>query len=483
MTRISPYPPCARCGRVQRRHVRWPEGWICGTCHTTALETHGRCAQCGTERLTPGIAADGGRLCASCAGIPGDYTCRRCGTEARRHRDGCCERCILTELLHDLLDDGTGAVRPELLPLFEALRQMRRPRSGSAWANAPHVQQLLRSLAHAEGPLTHETLDQLQPRRAVTHLRDLLMHHGILPLADRHLLLFEAWLTGWLPSISNTEHRRTLEHFARWRVLRQLRTAAANGAVGDHRCKQARLHLTRAAAFLAWLTSHDLDLSQCTQADLDAWHAENYLDRRHAHPFLRWCMETRRIRRLHMPTRSTGNPAPLSQHQRITLIRRLLTSTEMASTDRAAGLLILLYAQPVTRIVRLRIEDITCHDGEGFIRLGDPPAPIPEPFATVLLDHTRNRPNTSTAANPGSPWLFPGQQAGQPAGPEAILKRLRRAGIPALHARTSTMRQLVLQAPPPVVANMLGYHASTATHHAEQAGQPWHRYAPGDHNR
>jgi hypothetical protein len=45
------------------------------------------------------------------------------------------------------------------------------------------------------------------------------------------------------------------------------------------------------------------------------------------------------------------------------------------------------------------------------------------------------------------------------------------------------MRQLVLQAPPPVVANMLGYHASTATHHAEQAGQPWHRYAPGDHNR
>jgi hypothetical protein len=56
-------------------------------------------------------------------------------------------------------------------------------------------------------------------------------------------------------------------------------------------------------------------------------------------------------------------------------------------------------------------------------------------FATVLLDHTSNRPNTSTAANPDSPWLFPGRQAGQPAGPEAILKDFGEPGFqPCTHA-------------------------------------------------
>jgi hypothetical protein len=418
-----------------------------------------------------------------CAGIPGDYICRRCGCEARRHRDGCCERCILTELLRDLFDDGTGGLRPALQPLFDALCQMRRPRSGHSWASRPEVQHLLRALARDHRELTHQVLNQLQPTRAVTHLRDLLMHHGILPTADRDLLAFETWLSNWLPALTHPEHRQLLELFARWHVLRRLRATAAHTAIGHHRDKQARLQLRRAAALLAWLAEHNLALAECTQATIDAWHAEDYLDRRHAHPFLRWCITTGRVRPLRLPSRTTDNPAPLAQHRRLTLIRRLLTHDELSSTDRVAGLLILLYAQPATRIVKLRLDNITHHDGQVYLRLGDPPSPVPAPFAALLLEHTQNRPNAYTATNPASPWLFPGRRAGQPIGPNALLTRLRAAGIPALHARTSAMRQLVLQAPPPVVAGMLGYQDSTATHHAEQAGQPWHRYAPGDHTR
>jgi hypothetical protein len=55
---------CARCGRAVRRGAaHWPEGYLCATCHTHALETSGRCAGCGVDRLAPGIAPDGGRLC------------------------------------------------------------------------------------------------------------------------------------------------------------------------------------------------------------------------------------------------------------------------------------------------------------------------------------------------------------------------------------------------------------------------------------
>jgi len=42
--------------------------------------------------------------------------------------------------------------------------------------------------------------------------------------------------------------------------------------------------------------------------------------------------------------------------------------------------------------------------------------------------------------------------------PEALERRLRQHRIPGLRGRTAAIRQLVLQAPAPVVAKMLGYN-------------------------
>jgi hypothetical protein len=60
---------------------------------------------------------------------------------------------------------------------------------------------------------------------------------------------------------------------------------------------------------------------------------------------------------------------------------------------------------------------------------------------------------------------------------------MRHAGIPTMNGRTAAIRQLVLQAPAPVVAAMLGYHDETTTKVAADVGSPWARYAPGDHGR
>ena len=39
-------PPCARCGRaIGTGWAHWPEGYLCMTCRTHALETYGPCAQ------------------------------------------------------------------------------------------------------------------------------------------------------------------------------------------------------------------------------------------------------------------------------------------------------------------------------------------------------------------------------------------------------------------------------------------------------
>lgn len=475
---------CARCGRpVRTGGAHWPEGWICGTCHTHALETYGPCAGCGAERLTPGIAPDGGRLCTDCAGGLGDFTCEVCGREARRHRRGVCGNCVLAERLARLLDDGTGRTRRELAPFAEAFCQMKRPRGGLTWIGRPHVQEMPRTLADPGTPVTHETLNGMSPWRSVAYLRDLLMLHGVLPPADRNLMLFERWLDDTLTGISRPEYRQVIERFASWHVRRRLRGFADRGPVTGKQTRQARSEVSLAIAFLAWLHARERTLAACRQADIDAWYAGAYTARRLTHAFLRWAMSGKLLPQAAVPHQDTANPAPISQRQRLDLLQRLLTDEESELLTRVAAVLMLLYAQPVTRILSLTLDDVLHDDGEVAIRLGEPPAPVPEPFASLLLRHVSQRLNLTTATNADARWLFPGRRGGQPMNPDTIEKRLRHAGIPARGGRSAALRQLVLQAPAPVIATMLGYSHQGAARVAAEAGSPWSRYAPGDHDR
>jgi hypothetical protein len=137
----------------------------------------------------------------------------------------------------------------------------------------------------------------------------------------------------------------------------------------------------------------------------------------------------------------------------------------------AAACLLLLFAQPISRIVRLTTEDLIRQDGQLLLRLGEPPAPVPEPFAALLLQLAASRQNMNTAPNPASPWLFPGRRAGQPLHPGTLWTALRHFGIPATAARTA-LRDLVLQAPAPVIARALRYGHMAIHRHAAQAGTP-----------
>lgn len=478
-------PPCARCGRaIGTGWAHWPEGYLCATCRTHALETYGTCAGCGDSRLTPGIAPGGGRLCTDCAGGLGDFTCESCGREGILYRRGTCGNCVLAERLAVLLDDGTGRIRPELAPLAEALSQMRRPRGGMTWTGRPHVQEMLRTLADPGTPVTHETLNGMSPWRSVAYLRDLLMLHGALPAADRNLALFERWLDETLAGIGQPGHRQVIERFASWHVRKRLRGFADRGPVTGKQTQQSRGEVRQAIAFLAWLHVRGRTLADCRQADVDAWYAAAYTARRLTRAFLRWAMGSKLLPRVAVPHQDTRNPAPVSQRQRLDLLRRMLTGEDADLLTRVAAVLMLFYAQPLTRILHLTLDDILHAPGGGVtIRLGDPPAPVPEPFASLLLRHAGQRLNLTTATNADARWLFPGRRAGQPMTPDSVEGRLRLAGIPARDGRSAALRQLVLQAPAPVIATMLGYSHDGTAQVAAEVGSPWSRYAPGDHAR
>jgi hypothetical protein len=121
-----------------------------------------------------------------------------------------------------------------------------------------------------------------------------------------------------------------------------------------------------------------------------------------------WSMTIDRMPRLRLPSRSTSNPAPVTRDRRLALIRGLLTDQRAPMRERVAGLLLLLYAQPVSRIVRLTIDDVRRVDDQVLLRLGDPPVPVPAPFADLLLALAGNRTNMATATNQDARWLFPG---------------------------------------------------------------------------
>ena len=487
---------CARCHRRvwpswrrpaqhQRRwrgtHVaahRWPEGYICSGCKAKACETYGRCAGCDADRLLPGLTENGERACADCAGIPTDFRCQRCGQEGWIEQRGTCGRCVLGDRLDRLLDDGTGRVRPELVPLRDKVCAMPRPRSGIVWLNKPHVPPILQALARGDIALTHDGLATLTPWRSVIYVRDLLISAGVLPPVDRFLFLFEQWLAQWLDTIEDPEHCKILRRFATWHVLRQLRaTTQTGGPIGPYRNNNGRVHLRQAAAFLAELTDHGRCLEDLDQAKLDRWHASaSMTEQQMLRPFLIWITNRKQTRGLRLPPVPRAAAPALDQQQRLHLIRRIHDDQTIELIDRLVALLILLYAQPMSRIARLTLADVHVDDDLVLLRLGDPPVPIPAPFDEVVRDYLASRPNITTATNPTGQWLFPGRRADQPIHPGSLRLRMRNLGVPNLNGRMAAIRHLLQEAPAAVVAGMLGYSHVSAENIAAAAGSRWQRY-------
>ncbi|MER5185729.1 hypothetical protein ABT009_47065 [Streptomyces sp. NPDC002896] len=214
------------------------------------MRVHGRCPDCGTDRLLPGRDEAGTPICRDCADFVRDFFCDRCGFEGLLLGGRLCERCTLDDTLARLLDDGAGRVAPALLPLVEALLEMDQPKSRLAWLRNPNVVRLLQGLATGSIPLSHEGLHHETPWRSVVHLRDLLMDSGVLPRVDRQILLYQRWLAERLDTVEDPEHRRLLRHFAVWHQMRRLRAKADRGPLGRSQTNHTKQEVTQAGAFL-----------------------------------------------------------------------------------------------------------------------------------------------------------------------------------------------------------------------------------------
>lgn len=481
---------CSRCGRRRHKAGSWPDGHICRTCLDRAVQVRGTCPGCGQERALPGRRpGDDAAICTDCAGISQSFTCSRCGYEGKLHGGRLCSRCTLSDRLSGLLDDGSGRIRPELVPLAEFMLAMDKPTSGIIWlltrrGQAGSPEDLLRRLGRGEIALTHEAFQLTEHWQAAAHLRELLVACGVLPAVDKQVWLFERWLHGHIASIADDGHAQIVRRFATWSVLPRIRARADRKPLTTSVRHYADEQVKAATSFLQWLSGRNLDLASCRQADIDTWFAESKdAARPGTRAFLQWCKASKLTRPLRLPPAAARHAAPLSDNERITQLGRILSDRDLPLQARAAAAIVLLYAQPLSRVVRLTLDDVVRDGGQVLLRLGEPLTPVPGPAAVLLLEWAGNRRNMNTAANQNSPWLFPGRMAGQPMNPNALARLMRDIGIPPTAGRTSAIRQHVMEMPSPVVADALGYRPATTARLAAQAGSTFSRYAPGDHDR
>ncbi|GLI03918.1 hypothetical protein Pa4123_91990 [Phytohabitans aurantiacus] len=407
------------------------------------------------------------------------YTCRECGRSGEIHCDQRCFRCVLTERVIDLLADADGRVAQQFRPLLHALTRVENPATVVGWLAKSRSAKLLRDLAAAAEPITHDVLDQQPQTQPLHYIREVLVTTGVLTARDEHLERLRSWLERVLAD-KPSHHIRVVKPFAQWFVLRRARRSAIRN--GDYRrgsADYARARILIALELLAWLDQHDLTLTALTQSVLDQWLEDGTTTRRTVRYFLGWAYERGLATKLDVPMTARTAPAVLlDEDDRIAQLRRCLTDETLGLDLRVAGALILLFAMPLTRVLRLRDTDVIRDVDNTHLLIDGHRLLLPPRLADLIQQLQARTGARSTLARidrtPG--WLFPGQIATRPAHDNAVASRLQRAGIDSFAGRNGARLALAADLPASVLADLTGLHITTALRWTTWAKRDWTQF-------
>jgi hypothetical protein len=452
---------------------------VCVGCYDAALSRRGVCTGCHTLRRLvdpPGPAAT---RCCDCAGVPSlGHTCVDCGIEDKLYQAGRCDRCALTRAVTDLLTDDTGTIPDLLFSLAAAIAAAPNPRSALNWLRTGAGAAILADIVAGRLELSHDTLDDHPRPRAADYLRRMLVTHGVLAERNEDVDRIRRLIDDTLARIDRPTDRRLIQAYATWRVLRRLRRRADTARGPRTATNHARTNLKAAVRLLDWLDQRGTALANADQGDIDAWltTGPGAYD---ARDFVLWAAETGRCPRLTIPPARAGTGTTTDPDDRSRILARLLHDDTLDLTDRVAGCLVLLYAQPLSRITLITRDRIDrCHDNTLTLRFSTDPVTIPEPLAgliTELADTGRRYVGVGSPAT--TPWLFPGLQPGQPLTAARLGARLGTLGIDGRAGRRAALTHLATQLPAAVLAELLGISNSAAVNWVRDAGGDWSRYA------
>jgi hypothetical protein len=429
---------------------------------------------------TRGHPSRSARLAAAPGTSPPHRPPRNYGTPAERARHTAYARRVLPGRVTALLTDPVHGVPAQLEPLITTLTSAPNPRSALDWVTRRSGAQLLAGLAtHAHHePVSHDLLDTDPQTPALHHLRQLLVHAGVLPGRTEYLDRIQPWL-GQLLATCPPAHAALIRPFATWHILRRARGRARHQDFTPNAARWARSHILAATQFLAWLDQRGTSLTAATQADIDTWLDGATQHRYLIRAFTEWATTHRLATGITVPVIPHTEPADFpGEDARWRLLRRCLNDTSMPLDVRAAGALLLLYGQFTTRLTRITAGHLN-HDGnDTYLRIDTTPVLLPPKVAAVICaqrDTTPARANYQQPAD-GTRPLFPGRQHGQPVRPEVLARRLRQHGIAPRQSRNAALAAWAAELPAPVLASILGLNVSTAEAWAQRTRRDWTSY-------
>jgi hypothetical protein len=223
-------------------------------------------------------------------------------------------------------------------------------------------QALLADLAKGRPALTQEALRERPDWRTVAYLRDLLMSCGALPSADNNRSMPRP---GFTTASASAPAAST-----------SCCSAASGCGTRSHGCAPGRSLLPVAASQCqgshgqsgSWAGSTNVEVSLGPAPNLTSTPGSPGTEPTRPRPVGPswsgpWPTATRPGRAC--PGLLVPSAAPITQARRLVLLRRILTDERPALRSRVAACLVLLYAQPIKRIVRLSVDNIV-RDGEGM---------------------------------------------------------------------------------------------------------------------
>lgn len=463
---------CVDCGRTDRAINRRISGWtICWQCSRARQNHPAPCPGCGQVRVL-GIPRGGQVVCSTCAGGPSPFACPRCGDE-QNPWGRWCARCTVTDRARELLTDpATGLVHRRLESMFEALTNGPKPATQARWLGQNRLSaDLLGRMARGEAPIGHDAFRALPMHRQYLYLRHWMTSLGILGPWEPHLERFTAWLDSDVLPTCNPLHASTIRRYARWQVLRGLQRSSEKGALTQAVANSARLRVRSAVEFLDVLVARGRTIETATQADLDYFltAAKGYDRTKSLYSFVAWAKKSGTNASLSLPWAPNGpGGVTVSDAQRWADVDLLLHSEDIRLDVRIAGLFTLLFAQPLNRIVAMRVRQIEIADRHVQVTFSDAAIQMPP-----ILDQLLRRHVDSLA---DSTWLFPGGQPGQHLVTEVFRRRLVEIGIKPHESRKAALFGLAARVPAPILAELVGLTDKNAADWVALAARDWNTY-------
>ena len=423
---------------------------------------------------------DGAKVCAGCAGHVSQFTCDECGSEAHPYGVKRCARCVLRERLTALMTDpSTGRIHEQLTPVFDTIIGGPRPQTALYWLRRRQRigPGLLAQMARGEIEISHQTFNDLPIDRTHNYVRDLLVAVGVLEPYEPFIERMIPWLST-LGGHLNAHHGHIIDQFAHWKVLRHMRRQADKGRLTNGVFQSSRSRLRRVVALLVWLEARGRSIETATQSDL-----EEYLVTQpksaigELGQFLIWTRQTGLNSALTSTYQSSSEPqVTMSDDDRWAHVNTLLHDETIRLHTRIAGLLMLLFAQPITRICAMRTDQVdTSSPDNVLVTFEATPIEMPEALAELIRTHLSRRGQASYVSHDNG-WLFPGGIPGRPLVTKTIRGQLVDRGIRPHSARHAALFALSGQVPHMILAQSLGISQTAATRWAALASRDWGQY-------